>query len=241
MRIGITVDIRHSMFSAGHPNSCIAVMEAMQVGGHEVVFLRKEPGETWWDDVHSLKDEVVVEYVDEAARMDLVIEVGFFLSPLQRARLANVRVWYCRKPALLTDIEGTVYGARAEGRDLEGISEIWLADMFNGQDDRIYLETLYPMIPVKVVPWLWSPTIVEAHRKEKGSPVWIQMNESISSDSKWSLHVCETNMSNTSSSPNSLISPKSGFSFRQRYNELSATFHEAAIRMLLQPSSFLLR
>ena len=200
MRIGITVDIQHSMFSAGHPNSCIAVMEAMQVGGHEVVLLRKEPGETWWDDVLSLKDEVAIEYVDEARQMDLVIEVGFFLSPLQRARLSNVCVWYCRKPALFTDIEGTVYGARAEGRDLEGVSEIWLADIFNGQDDRIYLETLYPRLPVKVVPWLWSPTIVEAHRKEKGSPVWIQMNQLMTSDSKWSLHVCETNMSNTSSS-----------------------------------------
>jgi len=192
MRIGITVDIRHSMFSAGHPNSCLAICEVFQSGGHEVIFLRKDSGE-WWDDVLSLKDIAKSVHVDQA-NVELVIEVGFFLSPLQRIQVSSKCIWYCRKSALFTDIESTVYASRPEGRDLEGLSEIWVADIFNNKDDLVFLETLYPLIPIKIVPWLWTPTIVEAHRKELGIPVLPQQNK----DTKWSLHICETNMSNIS-------------------------------------------
>lgn len=196
MKIGITVDIRHSMFSAGHPNSCIAICETFQLDTHEVFFLRRESNKEWWDDVLSLHNSIApCIHIDEA-KVDLVIEVGFFLSPLQRKKFATC-VWYCRKPALFTDMESTVYSCKPDGRDLEGISELWVAELFNGIDDLTYLDTLYPSLKIKLVPWLWTPSIVEAYRKEKETPVWLQVNRE--KPEKWSLHICETNMSNTSS------------------------------------------
>lgn len=197
MRIGITVDMWHSMFSAGHPNSCIAVCEAMQVGGHEIVFIKKDD-KLWWDDVLTMGNNYTVESVDDISNLDLLIEVAFHPSSLQRAQMAKRVVWYCRKPALFTDMESTVFACRVEGRNLEGVSEIWLADLYNGQDDIEYLKTLYPSTRISMVPWLWSPTIVEAHRKEKNSPVWPQVIEH-SLEAEWSLHIMETNASNTSS------------------------------------------
>jgi GR25 family glycosyltransferase involved in LPS biosynthesis len=186
------------MFSAGHPNSCIAVCEAMQVGGHDIVFLKKD-NKVWWDDVLSMMGAYSIESIDEARDLDLIIEVAFHASPLQRASVAKKTVWYCRKPALFTDMESTVFACRAEGRNLEGVSEIWLADLYNSSDDSEFLKTLYPSVKISIVPWLWSPTIVEAHRKEKQSPVWPQVIEHVSSEMPWSLHIMETNSSNTSS------------------------------------------
>jgi len=199
MKIGITVDMRHSMFSAGHPNSCIAICEAMQVGGHEVFFVRKDLEKEWWDDVQQIKEEYNITDVERCPELDLMIEVAFHLTPLQRRTLAKKCVWYCRKPAVFTDIEATVFACRIEGRNLEEVSEIWVSDLFNTSDDIEYLKTLYPSLYLSYVPWIWTPTIVEAHRKEKQSPVWPQVLEHLGKDVPWSLHIMETNASNTSS------------------------------------------
>jgi hypothetical protein len=208
MKIGITVDIRHSMFSAGHPNSCIAICEAFQVGGHDVVFITKELDKVWWEDVHSIKSDYDVEHVNTCSDLDLLIEVAFHLSTEDRARISKKSVWYCRKPALFTDMESTVFACRIEGRNLVGIKEIWLADIFNKSDDLEYLKGLYPNISVEFVPWIWTSTVVEAHRKEKQSPVWPQVNEIVDKETPWSLHIMETNASNTSSCIIPLLSLK---------------------------------
>ena len=197
MKIGITVDIRHSMFSAGHPNSCVAIAEAFQIGGHEIIFVKRETEKNWWDDVNELESAKVYD-INTVFELDLLIEVGFLLNPIERSRY-NKCVWYCRKPAIFTDIEATVFSCKIEGRDLQGVSEIWVADIYNNNDDIVYLKNLYSFALVKVVPWLWSPTIVETHRKKMQSPVWKQVRDLIPSDTKWSLHVTESNFSNTSS------------------------------------------
>jgi GR25 family glycosyltransferase involved in LPS biosynthesis len=199
MKVGITVDIRHSMFSAGHPNACLAVAEVFQIGENEVVFLKRERDKTWWDDVKSLESSFpkIVD-IENIEGIDLVIEIGFLLSPLERSRISKT-IWYCRKSIIFNDIESSVFGSKPDGRDLEGLSEIWVADIFNLQDDINYLKTLYPSIFIKMVPWVWTPTIVEAHRKEINSPVWVQVKETLTDDKKWSLHISETNASNTSS------------------------------------------
>jgi GR25 family glycosyltransferase involved in LPS biosynthesis len=187
------------MFSAGHPNACLAVAEVFKIEGHNVIFLKKEIDKTWWDDVKSLESEFppVVD-IDNIEGFDLVIEIGFLLSPLQRSRISRT-IWYCRKSAIFNDVEWSIFGCKPDGRDLEGLSDIWVADIFNSRDDIIYLKTLYPSVSITMVPWLWTPTIVEAHRKEINSPVWIQVKEQIPENIKWSLHITETNASNTSS------------------------------------------
>ena len=204
MKIGITVDMRHSMFSAGHPNSCIAIAEVFQVGGHEVVFLKRESEASWWDDVKALEADAPKCYSIDTVTdksIDLVIEVAFFLTPAERSNFARC-VWYCRKPAIFQDLEATVFSCRTEGRNLDGLSEIWLGDIFNNEDDLVYLKNLYSL-PVTIVPWLWSPTIVEAHRKQMQSPVWKQVKDLLprvqDNKGKWSLHITETNATNTSS------------------------------------------
>jgi len=207
MRVGITTDIRYSMFSAGHANASLAVAKVFQAMNCEVILLHKQDAD-WWDDVHELKDEAPkrVKLEDQLKastekKLDLVIETTFFLTAAERATLADKCVWYNRKPSLFNDIEATVYSNKGP-RDLTGISAIWLADIYCQPDDVVYLETLYPGVPISTVPWIWTPDIVEAHRKTTKSPTWTQVYDMVRKeqpDSKWSLHVSETNASSTSS------------------------------------------
>ena len=204
MRVGITTDLRHSMFSAGHANTTLSLALMLQTLGHEVIFLHKQEDQDWWDDCKELASAAPKRYFLETflqteQPLDLVIESSFFLSPLQRPKVAKRSIWYNRKPSLFTDIESTVYGCRPDGRNLEGLSAVLVADVFTCRDDIIYFQTLYPTIPIYTVPWIWTPEIVESHRKTTQSPVWLQVFKAVESDVKWSFHIAETNMSSTSS------------------------------------------
>ena len=168
--------------------------------GHEVFFIHKQDSD-WWDDVHGLKSDAPkrIKLEDIRDPLDVCIEVSWFLTKDQRSHTTKKSIWYCRKPGVLTDLETTVYATRPDGRGLDGIHAIWLADIFTNSDDVVYFETLYPSIPVSVVPWIWTPDIVEAHRKQTQSPAWFQVFQQVPKETPWTLHICETNVSTTSS------------------------------------------
>jgi len=202
MRIGITTEFRHSAFSGGHANTSFSIANAFQTLGHEVFFIHNQNSDdVWWDDIHDLKQNapmrVRLENVEKHG-FDLVIESSFHLTPIQRGTV-KASVWYSRKSGIFSDIESTVYGCRSEGRCLEGLKAIWLAGIFTSNEDLTYFKTLYPTIPIYTVPWIWTPEIIESHRKATGSPVWIQAYQSIPKDTPWSFHISESNTSNTSS------------------------------------------
>ena len=205
MRVGITTDLRFSMFSAGHANASLAIAKVFQAMNCEVVLLHKQDAD-WWDDVHELKEEApkrvkLEEQLKSSEKLNLIIETTFFLTAAERSTLSDKCVWYNRKPSLFSDIEASVYSNKGP-RDLTGISAIWLADIYTQPDDIVYLETLYPGVPIDTVPWIWTPDIVEAHRKTTKSPTWTQVYEMVrkeQQDTKWSIHVSETNASSTSS------------------------------------------
>ena len=204
MRIGITTDLRFSLFSAGHGNASFAIAKIFQAMNHEVIFLHKQEGSDWWDDVHELKETAprrtfIDTFLQKEEPLDLLIELTFLLKPEIRSRIAKRSIWYNRKPSLFSDIESCVYNIKPEGRDLKGLSSIWVSDIFTKPDDLIYLETLYPNVPIQTVPFIWTPDIVESHRKQTQSPAWPQIYGVAPKDTAWSLHVTETNGSSTSS------------------------------------------
>jgi GR25 family glycosyltransferase involved in LPS biosynthesis len=205
MRVGITADLRYSLFSAGHGNACFSIAKILEAMKYQVVFIhRKEDGD-WWDDVESLKEGApkrvfLGDFLSGIeGPLDLVIEVAFNLKPEERHKVGKWTVWYNRRPSLFSDIESTVYANRPEGRNLEGVSAIWVADLFTTNDDIVYLQTLYPSIPVEIVPWIWTPDIVEAYRRQTQAPAWPQVYGIVEKDKPWSVHISETNASSTSS------------------------------------------
>ena len=205
MRVGITTDLRYSMFSAGHANASFSVARILESLNYDVFFVHKQEGFDWWDDVHSLKETApkrifLGDLLTAAMKpLDLMVEIAFNLKPEERKKVTKRAVWYNRKPGLFTDIESTVYANKPEGRDLDGICAIWLADLFTTGDDIIYLETLYPSIPIEILPWIWTPDIIESYRKQTQSATWPQIYEVVEKHRPWSVHINETNASSTSS------------------------------------------
>ena len=204
MRVGITTDLRYSLFSAGHGNTCFSVAKVLQAMNFEVIFLHRQEGADWWEDVDGLKESApkrhfIGDFLKSTDLLDLVIEVAFLLKPEERSKIAKRSVWYNRKPSLFSDIESTVYANKPEGRNLVGLSGIWVSDLFTTKDDIVYLETLYPSIPITTVPWIWTPDIVEMHRKQTQAPAWPQVYQIVEKERPWSLHISESNASSTSS------------------------------------------
>jgi GR25 family glycosyltransferase involved in LPS biosynthesis len=192
------------MFSSGQTNTCFAVAKVFESLGHDVVFIHRQENADWWDDTLEFKKNApkcyfLESYIVKEQPLDLLIEVAFNTTPNERPRLCKTCVWYCRKPILFSDLEFSVYAARPEGRNLEGVHAIWIADLYNNEDDIQYIKTLYPSIAVEVVPWIWTPDIIESHRQTTQSPVWSQVYDLVSKQTEWTIHVSETNMSNSSS------------------------------------------
>ena len=57
--------------------------------------------------------------------------------------------------------------------------------------------------PVVIVPYIWTPSIVEHHKNENNLPLWIQFQSAFKDHNKvdvpWSPHIFETNVTSTSS------------------------------------------
>ena len=204
MRIGITVHFQFSFFSAGSPQTALSAAEALRTKGHEVFFINVGDNKevTWWDDVKGISanwKSVHISDLDASSKYDLSIEIGSnYLKTKERAAF-NKSVWLSRKPILYHDIEASLFPIDKPERNMDGISEIWLLRDHTTSDDVQYAELMF-RLPVKVLPYLWTPSVVEFHRQEGKAPVWqqvAQMDEA--KDKPWSIHICETNASSASS------------------------------------------
>jgi GR25 family glycosyltransferase involved in LPS biosynthesis len=200
MKIGITVNFQFSFFSSGNPQTALALGEIYRVQGHDVVFVNTgEAGKTWWDDIQTMKsawDSVDAANAAEAQHFDCVIEVGnLLLTEKQRTDKKAKYVWLCRKPPIFNDIESSLFPFTLSGRNLTGVSEVWAYEEMCTKDDIQYMELLTRK-PVVIIPYIWTPTAVEMYRKETQAPIWQQTSRP---DVPWSIHICETNMSSSSS------------------------------------------
>lgn len=210
MKIGITSFFQFSMFSGGGSSTVLSVAETLKLLGHTVTLINMNGKQEWWDDMHSLKDKYTrVNYVDLKETFDLIIEIGQNLPDREsRLRSAKHCVWLVRRPILLNDIENTIFPVNLGRRNLDGLSAIWPLDFEVSKVEHQYLETI-SRSPVIEVPFVWSPSIVDAYRKEVSMPSWIQIvvhfTQQIQKPLPWSIHVCETNNSASSSSTIPLV------------------------------------
>lgn len=218
MHIGVTVYFQESFFSAGAPQTALAIAEVFRLAGHDVSFVNVHVPEskettvgTWWDDVKTLKKEWNIVQLNEEApskekeqkKFDVLFEIGqHWITPEQRQKICQTSIWVCRKAPLLSDIEAVVFPFLCKpNRSMEGVKEVWVFDEMVTNDDVEYLE-VQTRRPVRKVPFVWTPSAIELHRQETKSPVWQQvatLPEVINGKRPWEFHICETNSSSTSS------------------------------------------
>jgi len=195
LRIGIPVNFQHSCFSTGFAKTVLTVAEIYMISGHTVELIRLNTDSTvWWDDVKTLQSLFTCVSVNDMKEYDLLIEIGIpNLSAIKRKH-SKKSVWLNCKPAILHDIEASLYPITQSLRDMTGIHEIWIYDEMCNTDDIQYLELLTKK-PVRVLPYIWSPLVLEYYKKETSISEWKYIE-----GLPWSIHICETNTSSSSSS-----------------------------------------
>lgn len=204
MRVGVTAHFQFSMFSGGGTSAVLAIAELLTIQGHSVTLINLNGKQEWWDDMVSMKEIYARANIDDIKEpFDIVFEVGNTVADKEtRKRIAKQSIWVIRKPILLNDIECSIFPVSMGRRNLEGLTEIWCFDHEVFDDELQYLETL-ARVPVKKVPFVWSPNLIETYRREAGHPTWIQVTVSITQQIQkvlpWSIHICETNNSASSS------------------------------------------
>jgi GR25 family glycosyltransferase involved in LPS biosynthesis len=211
MKIGITANFQFSFFSGGGSCTTIATAELCKKLGHDIYFVNTNGTQDWWDDCRALKAEYPnILHVDTLKDstgeppLDILLEVSNLITTAElRKKIARQCIWVVRKPVLLNDIENSIYPLSNLKRNLEGLSAIWALDLEITKDEIEYLELLSNGLPVRHVPFIWTPSPVETHKKEAGTPEWIQVLSYFIQQKggipPWSIHISETNTSASSS------------------------------------------
>ncbi len=195
MKIGVTVFFQHSYFSSGSSQTSISLAETYRMTGHQVHLLQIGSKDVmWWEDVKGLQKDWTVKHVDDVKEgdYDMILEIG--KNTLQPAQRKGTKcVWICRKNPILCDIEESLFSLRDKERSMDGVVEVWVFSELSTGDDIQYLE-VQTRRPVRVLPYVWTPSPLEAHRSEAKSPVWQQVIQIEQVKKKpFSIHVCETN------------------------------------------------
>jgi alpha(1,3/1,4) fucosyltransferase len=190
MRIGVLAAMQHSMFSGGLHSLTISIAETLTLLGHTVELINTVEGTRWWDDCTDLSGTFHVQPLATATDYDICVECGpLTLSTEVRPTVAKKSIWVLSSPFLLKELESSIFPMTTNRRDFKGLSEIWMMDANCGPDDKEALQLL-SRVPVRMIPYIWSPSIVSAYKKEL--PPWQPA-------ATLTVHVAETHTTNTSS------------------------------------------
>ncbi len=193
MKIGISFLPLGSAFSSGGAQVAVHLAELLQILGHEVTLLSMSPGRTWFDDCTALPGLAGFKCLDASVAdivlQDLLIDTLGCMTRRSRDAWGRRCVVFVRKMPVLADQEGSVYGMNTFITNYEGVSEIWT---WRGMDqgELEYLRTL-SRLPVRELPFVWFPTLVELYKKEAGLGDWCS--------GSGSCHIMETNTKVSSS------------------------------------------
>ena len=207
MKVGILSSCQHSMFSGGNANTTIALIEMMKMLKYDVTLLNTN-NTSWYDDVKLLKEQVNVVNINKdtppfETPYDLIIEtVPFFESETMRKKYGKLFIYLYRSNTLIPLIEHSLYPIINTKSNYDGVSQIWCFKEFCNSDEIQILELLTRK-PVVVLPYIWTPSIIESHKNENNFPLWIQFQNMVKTQIKehvpWNVHIFETNVTSTSS------------------------------------------
>ena len=210
MRIGILANIQHSMFSGGTSNTSLAIAELWESLGHTVTLLNIHGQATWWDDCDGLKKGHTVASLKEVIYKiemkelpekpyDVLFEMDLMMIKAEeRAMLTNNSIWICRHMFLVSELEHGLFPVMVSKRTFEGVKEAWVfEETFNEELDLQPLKLLTG-VPIKRVPYLWTPSVAKAHYEDISGVPWMTTSKDTNKNG-WFVRILEKNTTNTSS------------------------------------------
>ena len=200
--MGVTCVIEHSMYSSGTANTSLAVAELCRALGYEPSLINIRGSKLWWEDCEALKKVFPVVQLEDLKEptFDIIFEIGpHTLTIVERALIARTSIWILRKPFVLQEIESSIFPIMRGPRNTEGIKEAWLLEDVTDKDDLTVVETIC-RVPVRHVPFIWTPLISEVYLRSTASPPWKG-----DATKPFSLKMADTNVSSSSSSTIPLV------------------------------------
>lgn len=209
MKIGIAYLISGSYFSGSINVAALGAAELFEHLGHtvELVHLGNE-SEPWYDDVAGLKGRWKVRRLADALSAanaadvhpyNLLIDMVGVMTTADRKKLADAAVFFARDHGCLREIDACVYPAHTLRRNLEGLAEIWIWDTLSA-DDAAMWQTLSHGTPCRRLPFFWSATPLATYLADAKLPAsWNATAGAVSATSPWNIHICESNIRNSSS------------------------------------------
>jgi hypothetical protein len=192
MLIYVTGYLQFSVFSSGHNQMTLQTAIGLQQLGHIVKIVNiLDNNATSWEDFNpeTIGFSVIQKTCQE--RADLLIDTIGCLLGSEREALAKATVLFVREPPLLNEIEKCIYPANTLKRCYEGLTEVWTYDLFT-PNDCIVLQLL-SNCHVRMLPFIWSPLILETYCKNNGIAPWFLPASSVK-DAKTNLMIAEVNM-----------------------------------------------
>lgn len=191
--IGIIYQSSLSAWYSGLNQTALLLAEMCQRCGYSVTMLDKSNNATSKLDDYTFPKEYTIKNVYDVKNMDILIDVDGMISGDDRIRMAKNTIVFMRSFLQFSELDNIAYIETPYiMRSFENVSQIWCWDLLNPEETIPSIQTLFPC-PIRRVPFIWSPTILENYSLSNCS--------TYSKEKKsWSVHVAEKNTNDTSSS-----------------------------------------
>jgi GR25 family glycosyltransferase involved in LPS biosynthesis len=210
-RIAITGRFQNSFFSGSIPQVAVSLARAFQHAGHVVTLLRPDGDPDWFIDARAHATAVpprttlASHNAATAPVFDVLIEVGWSLTPDDRRKYAKHVFYFMHYPPVFYDIESSVYAWNTNARNLTNVGAVMTYDMYSKQDVQ-YIELLAGK-PVVQIPYVWDGAPLDVYCQESAVPAWADsarqaesaVPANVPKTMAWCARIIESNFSNSSS------------------------------------------
>jgi len=188
-RVGISYRPAESLFYSGWNQTALVLSELYSALGHEIILVDGTNSDaSWWDDI---TPRYTTANLYQTTGLDLLIDIDGLIDADARVKASRQTVIFLRTYLQFAEMDSSVYiESPYVPRSMKNVHEIWCWDILNPENTIPSIQTLFPC-PIRRVPFIWSPFVVEHYAKE---------TPTCSTDQPWTIHVAEKNKENTSSS-----------------------------------------
>jgi alpha(1,3/1,4) fucosyltransferase len=158
MKIGIAFKATKSAFDSGHCQAVLALANRLSEQGYDVSLVNC--GE-WWSDIEGLKKNYRC-VMGGSEIMDIMIDVDGVCPHYTAVK----NILLLRSDPSFEFLEKVPYVNQTQGYALEKIHEVWVWDMMVPEERIPFLRTLFRDLPVRRVPYVWTPLLLETVVKE---------------------------------------------------------------------------
>jgi GR25 family glycosyltransferase involved in LPS biosynthesis len=201
LKVGITYNPSVDLFISGSAQTSILLVELFKKMGsqYDITLINKTSSDIdWWSNFPRMEN-VTLTQLHHDNTFDILIDVDGYVNPSYRKKLAKKTIVFMRTFLQFSEMDLATFAESRNYvlRSFENVSEIWCWDILNPAETIPAVQTLFPC-PIRCVPFIWSPSIVEHFSKD----LHIKHN---TENHEWTVHIAEKNNNNSSSSVLALV------------------------------------